>query len=592
MTLFRVWAPNAEQVELDLDGTPRPMEFRSQGWWMLEVGHVGPGVDYGFRLDGGPTLPDPRSPFQPQGVHERSRLINHSDFPWTDGSWNPAPLSGAVIYELHVGTFTPEGTFEAAIPRLDHLAMLGITHVELMPVAEFPGERGWGYDGVDLFAPHHAYGGPEGLKCLVDACHARGLAVLLDVVYNHLGPVGNYLRQFGPYFTDRYVTPWGDAVNLDGPGSDEVRRFFCDNARMWLRDYHIDGLRLDALHAIVDTSAIHFLEQLAMEITELEAELGRHLVLVAENDRNDTRLLWSRDAGGYNLDGYWNDDFHHALQAVLTGDTDGYYSDFGELATLARALERGLVYDGCYSVYRQRRHGRPYRSQSGHPLIGFLQNHDQVGNRAAGERTRELASTGRLKIGAALVLCSPFTPMLFQGEEWGASTPFQYFTDHPDAEVAEQVRQGRRAEFAAFGWSDHDIPDPQALETFERCRLHWDEIGSGEHAALLDWYRRLIALRRAQPALNDGRLDRVRVRYDESQQWLLLERGNVAIACNFNTFTQTLPVSGIDQARVLLSSETDSGPTGQALTLGPETVAILSLASTGESDRLDPDQNR
>jgi maltooligosyltrehalose trehalohydrolase len=426
------------------------MERGDRGWWHAHVPSGAPGLDYAFSLDGGEPLPDPRSPWQPRGVHAPSRLVDHQRFSWTDQRWQAPPLGSAVIYELHVGTFSPEGTFDGVIGRLEHLAGLGVTHVELMPVAEFPGVRGWGYDGVDLWAPHHAYGGPDGLKRLVDACHARGLAVLLDVVYNHLGPSGNYLGRFGPYFTSRFRTPWGDAMNFDGAGSDEVRRFVCDNARMWLRDYHVDGLRLDAVHAIADGSAVHILEQLAQEVEKLAASLGRHLVLIAESNLNDPRIVQPPSAGGYGIDAQWNDDFHHALHTVLTGERHGYYADFGRLADLATAFRRGFVYAGEYSVFRDRRHGRPAIGVSGNRFVVSAQNHDQVGNRALGERASLLMSEGRLHIAAALLLTSPFVPMLFQGEEWGASTPFLYFTDHAEPELVEAVRKGRCQEFAAF----------------------------------------------------------------------------------------------------------------------------------------------
>ncbi|HJU11031.1 MAG TPA: malto-oligosyltrehalose trehalohydrolase [Candidatus Binataceae bacterium] len=417
---LRVWAPKAKTLVLEIDNQLLSMHPENVGWWSIETELVQPGVDYAFVLDGGNPLPDPRSQSQPDGVHGRSRIIDHESFRWSDQHWNPPPLSSAIVYELHIGTFTPEGTFDAAIKKLDYLTGLGVTHVELMPVAEFSGDRGWGYDGVDLYAPHHAYGGPEGLKRLVDACHARGLAVLLDVVYNHFGPSGNYLAQFGPYQTGHYRTPWGDAVNFDGPGSTEVRRFLCDNALMWLRDYHIDGLRLDAIHAIVDTSAINFLEQLANEVSALQARLGRHLVLIAESNLNDPRIIHPIEAGGYGIDAQWSDDFHHALHTLLTGERSGYYADFGTLAPLAKALRQAFVYDGCYSQYRERCHGRSPIGLSGHRFLGYSQTHDQVGNRAKGERSSMLMNVDRLKIAAALVMTGPFVPMLFQGEEWGA----------------------------------------------------------------------------------------------------------------------------------------------------------------------------
>ena len=359
MTTFRVWAPRAERVDLEIDGaSPVPMVPAHGGWFEAEAD----ATDYAFRLDGGPPRPDPRSPWQPNGVDGPSRVVDHAAFPWTDQAWKGLHLPSAVVYELHVGTFTPEGTFDAVIERLDHLVELGVDTVELMPVAEFPGDRGWGYDGVDLYAPHHAYGGPDGFKRLIDACHGRGIAVILDVVYNHLGPSGNFLPEFAPYFTDRYATPWGEAVNLDGPDSDEVRRFFVDNALMWLRDYHVDGLRLDAVHAIVDTSAIHLLEQLAVEVADLSTHVGRPLWLVAESDLNDPRLIWPREVGGYGLDAQWSDDFHHALHAVLTGERSGYYADFGSLSQVATALQRAYVFAGGHSPFRRRRRRRACRS--------------------------------------------------------------------------------------------------------------------------------------------------------------------------------------------------------------------------------------
>jgi maltooligosyltrehalose trehalohydrolase len=508
-------------------------------------------------------------------VHGPSRVVAHDAFAWTDAGWQPPPLASAVLYELHVGTFTPAGTFDAVMDRLDHLVNLGVTHVELMPVHEFPGTRGWGYDGVDLYAPHHAYGGPAGLKRLVDACHARGLAVLLDVVYNHLGPAGNYLGRFAPYFTDRYQTPWGQAINCDGPDSDEVRRFLCDNALMWLRDYHVDGLRLDAVHAIVDTSALHILEQLALEVRALAAHLGRHLVLMAESDHNDPRLVRPPEIGGYGIDAQWSDDFHHALHTVLTGEHNGYYADFGTLADLARALQHAFVYDGRFSVYRRRRHGRPTTGLSGHRFLGYLQNHDQIGNRALGKRSSHLMSPARLQIAAALVLTAPFIPLLFQGEEWGATAPFLYFTDHEDAALGRAVREGRQQEFAAFGWAPADIPDPQAPETGARCKLDWHELRCAPHVGLLDWHRRLIQLRRRFPALTDGRMEAVGVRFDEAARWFVVERGAVTVACNLGAQAQCVPLPGPRPRHLLLASNPCLTIHAEALALPPETVAIL-----------------
>lgn len=573
MNSLRVWAPDPQKVEAQIDGRAFPMRKNSEGWWTTEEAVARWNCDYGFVLGGEGPFPDPRSPFQPHGIHGLSRLVRHDEFAWSDASWQAPPLSSAVIYELHVGTFTPEGNFEAVIPKLDHLVQLGVTHVELMPVNEFSGGYGWGYDGVDLFAPHHSYGGPDGLKRLVNECHRRGLAVLLDVVYNHLGPAGNYLEKFGPYFTRKYSCFWGEAVNFDGRGSDEVRRFFYDNALMWLRDYHFDGLRLDAVHAMFDQSAEHFLEQLGREVKQLEANVGRHLVLIAESDLNDPRLLWSRERGGFGLDAQWSDDFHHALHTVLTGEQNGYYEDFGRLADLAKALTNAFVYDGNHSLHRGRNHGRPSAGLSGHRFLGYLQNHDQVGNRAKGERSSQLMSADRLKIGAALVLTSPFVPMLFQGEEWGASTPFQFFTNHQDPMLGDMAREGRRKEFAAFGWDPAEIPDPQARETFLRSKLDWGELVEEPHASLLDWHERLIELRRSEPSLRDGRLSDVAVRFDESPRWFVVERGPIAVVCNLAAETQTVPLSG--SHNVVMSSHPDCGAVADGFRLPPESVAIL-----------------
>jgi maltooligosyltrehalose trehalohydrolase len=550
-----------------------------EGWWWADVSDARPGTDYAFALDGGLPLPDPRSPWQPRGVHGPSRLVDHDAFRWTDAGWQAPPLASALLYELHVGTFTPAGTFEAAIERLDHVRDLGVTHVELMPVVEFPGTRGWGYDGVHLWAPHHGYGGPEGLKRLVDSCHARGLAVVLDVVYNHLGPTGNYLGRFGPYFTDRYRTPWGDAINFDGPGSDEVRRFVCDNARMWFRDYHVDGLRIDAVHAIVDTSAVHILEQMAEEVDALGAELGRHLALIAESNLNDPRVIRSREAGGWGLDAQWADDFHHALHAVLTGEREGYYADFGAIADLAKAIRHAFVYDGRYSGFRRRRHGRaPIGLADGKRFIVCLQNHDQVGNRARGHRMSHLVSVERLKVGTALLLTAPTVPLLFHGEEWAASTPFQYFTDHEAPDLARAVREGRQRELVAFGWKPGDMPDPQAPETFARSRLDWSELAREPHAHVLDWYRQLIRLRRELPGFRDGRLDQTRVRFDEAAKWLAFDRGSVTVACNLGAQSVRVPI-GARPLRVRVASSARVRLVPGALELPPDSAAVLVTAS-------------
>jgi maltooligosyltrehalose trehalohydrolase len=563
-------------MEVKIENTKFPMEKKPRGYWSAAVEEAGPGTDYGFVIDGlEPALPDPRTQWQPYSVHGASRLVDHSAFAWSDQDWQAPPLSSALIYELHLGTFTPEGTLKAAESRLDYLRALGVTHVELMPIANFPGKRGWGYDGVDLYAIFNAYGEPDDLKRFVDACHGKGLAVLLDVVYNHLGPVGNYLGKFGPYFTHSHTTPWGDAVNFEEAGATEVRRFLIDNALMWLRDYHIDGLRLDAVHAYMDRSAIHFLEEITGEVRRLEAAMGKHFVLIAESDLNDPRIVKAEEAGGYGLDAQWSDDFHHALFSVISGERAGYYADFGSLAQLAKSLRCVFVYDGNYSEYRQRNHGRQVVGLSGHRFIGFVQNHDQVGNRAQGERVSHEAGVGRAKVAAALVLTAPFVPMLFQGEEFGASAPFLYFTDYDDPELGRMISEGRKKEFVAFGWAPDQIPDPQDEQTFLQSKLNWAELTEQPHRSLLQWHKDLISLRRNQSKLNDGNLNAVNVRFDEEAQWLVLERGNLRIACNLGQEPVNVEVG--NGAQVLLASDDSIALSSANIKLGPDSVAVLAV---------------
>jgi maltooligosyltrehalose trehalohydrolase len=575
MYVFEVWAPNARTMEVKIGDERFAMARKQRGWWFAEVANAGPGTRYGFVIDGQePALPDPRTRWQPDSVHGPSQLVDDAAFAWSDAGWQAPPLSSALIYELHVGTFTPQGTLNAAQSHLDYLKDLGVTHVELMPIANFPGNRGWGYDGVDLYAPFNAYGEPDDLKRFVDACHAKGLAVLLDVVYNHLGPVGNYLSRFGPYFTHHHSTPWGDAVNFEFAGSTEVRRFLIDNALMWLRDYHMDGLRLDAVHAFNDRSAIHFLEQLAGETRRLEATLGKHFVLIAESDLNDPRLVKAEEAGGYGLDAQWSDDFHHALFAVISGEREGYYADFGSLADLAKSLRSVFVYDGTYSEHRERNHGRPVVGLSGHRFVGFVQNHDQVGNRAQGERVSHEAGLGRAKIAAAFVLTAPFVPMLFQGEEFGTSAPFLYFTDYDDPELGRAISEGRKKEFVAFGWSPDSIPDPQAEETFTDSRLQWSELKEEPHAELLQWHKDLIRLRHNSSELSDGNLNAVQVHFDESANWLVLQRSSFRIACNLGKAPVELEIGIGGQLR--LASDSTVVLSEGKLTLGPDSAAVVS----------------
>ena len=502
-----------------------------------------------------------------------SRPVDHAAFDWTDSAFDAKPLAEAVLYELHVGTFTPDGTFESAIDRLDDLAELGITHLELMPVAEFSGDRGWGYDGVDLYAPHHAYGGPEGLKRLVDAAHARGLAVLMDVVYNHLGPEGNYLPLFGPYFTSRYGTPWGDAVNFDDAGSHEVRQFVIDNASMWMRDYHIDGLRLDAVHAIFDQSAVHILEELATSTHALGAEVGRRLVLIAESDLNDPRLVKPVSEGGYGLDAVWADDVHHALHVALTNEETGYYADFADADALARAISDPFVYAGHYSAVRDRLHGRPAEDLPGDHFVAALQNHDQVGNRALGDRLGHLVSPGRIRIGAALLLVMPYVPLLFAGAEWGASSPFRYFTSHASPQLARAVRRGRREEFSHFLEDVATVPDPQDPATFEASKLDWDERDRAPHAAILGWYRELLALRRQSPSLRDADRDAVQVAYDADAGWIRVLRGGITVAANLGPSPVEVEVGG----EVRLGWPEELAPVGGSAVIPPDGVIVTEV---------------
>ena len=546
MTEFRVWAPKPELVRLDVDGAVHAMRRSEDGWWHATV-DARPDARYGYLLDDDPTvLPDPRSARQPDGVHERSQLWGGAA--WTDAGWTGRPVEGAVIYELHIGTFTPSGTFDSAIERLDYLVDLGIDFVELMPVNSFSGTHGWGYDGVLWYSVHEPYGGPDGLVRFVDACHARGLGVLIDAVFNHLGPSGNYLPRFGPYLSSA-SNPWGEGINIADADSDEVRRYIIGCALRWMRDFHADGLRLDAVHALVDTTAVDILEELATETDWLSTQLGRPLSLIAESDLNDQRLITPREVGGYGLTAQWDDDIHHAIHTAVSGERQGYYADFGSLATLTKTLRHGFFHAGTYSSFRRRRHGRPLDTARipATRLLAYTCTHDQVGNRALGDRPSQNLSAGQLAIKAALVLGSPYTAMLFMGEEWGASTPFQFFSSHPEPELARATAEGRKSEFAQHGWDASkkgDIPDPQDPQTFQRSKLNWDEVGTGEHARLLQRYRDLIALRRNEPDLADPWLDHLVVDFDEDRHWIVLRRNRLAIACNLGAETTTVPVSG------------------------------------------------
>ncbi|WP_406246589.1 malto-oligosyltrehalose trehalohydrolase [Streptomyces anulatus] len=581
---FEVWAPEADSVVLEAADVRCAMERDAgrEGWWTAGA-EASDGDRYGFRVDDGPLLPDPRSRRQPDGPDGPSAVVDQEAYAWRE-AWEGRRLNRAVLYELHVGTYTPEGTFDAAAARLGHLAELGVTHVSLMPVCPFPGVNGWGYEGVSLWAVHEPYGGPEGLKRFVDTAHGLRLGVILDVVHNHLGPSGNHLPAFGPYFTDTHHTPWGAAVNLDAPGSDEVRAFLLGSALAWLRDYRLDGLRLDAVHALADTRALTFLEELSAAVDALAVEVGRPLGLIAESDLCDPRTTTPRPAGGLGLHAQWNDDFHHALHTALTGESQGYYADFARapLAALAKTVTSGFFHNGTFSSFRGHTHGRPVdvTRTPAHRFVGYAQTHDQIGNRALGDRLAASLTPGLQACAAALVLTGPFTPMLFMGEEWGARTPWQFFTDHTDPELAEAVRNGRRREFGAHGWDQEEIPDPQDPATRDRSCLDWSEPGREPHARLLAWYRELIALRRTLPDLHDPDLASVKTAFDEDARWLAYRRGDLRIAVNLADGPAAIPLgSGRHRrsgGRVLAAWEPVEVPGADGfLHLPPESCVVL-----------------
>jgi maltooligosyltrehalose trehalohydrolase len=557
---FRVWAPDVDSLAIQLSTGP-PLAMHREGEdFEVSVPAAQPGDTYSFLFDDGRLRPDPVSRSQPYGVHGPSQVVDPGSFVWSDQDWKGIALSDYILYELHVGTFTPEGTFASAISKLSHLKDLGITAIELMPVGEFPGKRNWGYDQVDLYAPHSAYGGPDGLKALVDACHQAGIAVVLDVIYNHVGPEGNYLAEFGPYFTDQYRTPWGRAMNFDGPGSDGVRRFVIENALYWLTEYHIDALRLDAIHGIFDFSARHILSELRDRFHEQAARLGREAWVIAESDLNDVRVLNSRASGGYRLDAQWLDDFHHSVHTYLTGANRAYLAGFGELRHIQKAITDGFVYDGCYSSFRKRHFGSSSRALPGHRLIAFIQNHDQIANTSQGARLSQLVSLDQCKVAVALLLCSPYLPLLFMGEEFAAANPFLYFTSHCDPGLARAVSEGRRNEHAELIVSGEFI-DPQALEAFERSKISWNLAADERHVEILDLYRELIGLRKRWPCLHNGRKDLTRVEADPHAKWLRMERADpsgsqATLLCNFS---DTRMEPDLDQATLALSTSPQPG---------------------------------
>ena len=608
-----VWAPAAETVEIQFTLGDGPAETAAMqrldgGWWAWEVPAAAvlpaaaspgagrgtaerPTLDYGFRVDGGDLTPDPRSAQQPHGVHGTSRWFDAAHHQWHDATWagpqHGLGVLGAVVYELHVGTFTPEGTLDSATSRLPHLVELGVDVVEVMPLASWPGRWNWGYDGVGPWAVDEAYGGPAALQRFVDECHRLGLGVCLDVVYNHLGPVGNYLSRFGPYFSDAHPTPWGAGFNLDGPQSEPVRRWMIDNALRWFADFHVDALRLDAVHELRDDSSTHVLAQLADEVGELGRRLGRPLHLIAESDLNDAFMVTPTAEGGRGMDAQWDDDVHHALHVTLTGETQGYYADFagrnralpdgGPLTVLAKTLTRGFLHDGTWSSFRDREWGAPVdRAEvDARRFVAYLQTHDQVGNRAVGERISALVTAAEQATGAALYLTSAFTPMIFMGEEWAASTPFQFFTDFEEPEMAQAVTEGRRREFESHGWAAHDVPDPQDEATYRRSQLRWDEVADAGHARMLAWYRDLIALRRNEVVLRDGRLDLVDVEFDERAQWLVMARGPFRTVANLSDSDSTVPLDAAPTEVVLAWEPGRTRLEEQSVHLPPRSSAVL-----------------
>lgn len=564
---FRVWAPNVRGLSVELNPGRRYIEMQRKGEdFEAFIREAKPGDTYCFGFEGGATRPDPLSRSQPHGVHGPSEIIDPGAFAWSDQDWKGIAFEDYIFYELHTGTFTPEGTFTGAISKLDYLRELGITAIELMPVVEFPGSRNWGYDGVDMYAPHSVYGGPEGLKTLVNACHRAGLAVVLDVVYNHAGPEGNYLSDFGPYFTDQYHTSWGRAINYDGAGSDGVRRFVIDNALYWLTEYHMDALRLDAIHGIFDFSALHILAELRDRFHQQAAQLGRQAWIIAESDLNDVRVLNPRAIGGLALDAQWHDEFHHAVYGYLTGENRAYLAEFDQLRQVQKAITEGFVHDGSYSAFRRRRFGSSARDQPGQRFVAFLQNHDQVANTSQGSRLSQLISPELYKTAVALFLCSPFLPLLFMGEEFAETAPFLFFTCHGDPAVAEATTEGRRLEFEAFT-QEGEFADPQAPETFQRSKLTWDLIDQAPHSALLHFYRELIALRKRWPCLSNGRKDLTNVQLDEESRCLRMDRSDPAgshavLLCNFS---DEQAVFDFDPTNWELALSTASEPNGAGL---------------------------
>lgn len=597
---FDVWAPHARQMTVRVDGQDHPMEGLAEqpGWWTLPEGTQVPQgeVRYGYLLtkvfDEGTDkerttvsdlLPDPRSLRQPDGVHEASATFDTSAFEWTDQNWQPPALKDSVLYEMHLGTFTPEGTLDAAIAKLDYLVELGIDYIELLPVNGFNGDHNWGYDGVAWYTVDESYGGPAAYQRFVDACHAKGIGVIQDVVYNHLGPSGNYLPLFANYFKPG-ASSWGDLINLDGWGSDGVRQYILDNVTMWLRDYHVDGFRLDAVHALADSRATHILAEIAQRVEDEKQRTGKNLFTIAESDLNDPRMISGTDRHGLGMDGQWLDDVHHAAHVAFTGETHGYYADFESLHALEKTMHTAYFHNGTWSSFRGRSHGTEVQTQHQQPwqFVTFLQNHDQVGNRAAGDRTSQTLSTDRLIASAAWLFTQPFTPMLFMGEEYAASTPWQFFTAHPEPELGEAVAKGRKAEFASMAWDHDTVPDPQDPETFLRSKLKWSEVHEGDHQRVLDAYRELIALRKTTPELTDQRWDTVATQASHEDGWFVLKRlsepeseHGVVLALNLSSEERALPLLGGDDPEVLFANGSDPTFQDNQVTLAPDAAVIV-----------------
>jgi len=589
----RVWAPNASTMQVVVGGKEYPMT-QAGDWWSADLyGIAGVDadsltadtptveIDYGFRLDDDPVVrPDPRSRRQPDGVDGLTRTFDPGAYFWGDKQWTGRRLAGSLIYEMHIGTFTPEGTFDAAVDKLDHLVSLGVDMVEVLPVNAFNGVRNWGYDGTLWFAVQETYGGPRAYQRFVDACHQRGIGVIQDVVYNHLGVGGNHIPNFGPYLNDTGSSnTWGDTLNLDGANSGEVRRYILDNVLMWLQDYHVDGLRLDAVHALSDSQATHVLEDIAIEVDALAPHVRRPLSLIAESDLNDPKLITPREAGGYGLTAQWNDDFHHVLHVALTGETEGYYADFGRMSDIAKVLTKAFFHDGTFSSFRGREHGRLVDTlvTPSWRFVGYAQDHDQIGNRAIGDRLTAQLDFADLTIAAVLVLTGPFTPMLFMGEEWAASTPWAFFTSHPDAELGEATRRGRLDEFARMGWDPDLVPNPQAESTFLDSKLEWREPNVGEHAEMLALYRALAVLRRSRAELTDPRFNRNMVDFDDDEKWLLVNRSGLRIGVNFADEDRTIALGG-PSGPILLETQTGAEVLGESLLLPAHTAAVLAPA--------------